>query len=31
MTFEEVKKDTVRPQDWADAARIGEAFDLEDE
>ena len=25
-----MKKDTVRPQDWADAARIREAFDLED-
>lgn len=26
-----MKKDTVRPQDRADAARIREAFDLEDE
>jgi hypothetical protein len=26
-----MKKDTVRPQDWADAARIREAFGLEDE
>ncbi len=26
-----MKRDTVRPQDRADAARIREAFDLEDE
>jgi hypothetical protein len=26
-----MKKDTVRPQDRADAARIREAFDLEDD
>jgi len=29
--FYRMKKDTVRPQDRADAARIREAFDLEDE
>jgi hypothetical protein len=26
-----LKRDTVNPQDLADAARIREAFDLEDE